>query len=274
MSNYKQTQLAEYTEVTPTSQPISTIATTTTITTTSTTSSVTSTPAQKQTNDALSPVDTGKLFKKANTTQKSSEKMETIQMETSDKDADAELDETGGTLKAFLLEEFNILKGTITNKCLEIKEELKEIITRQATEGKESICEMGNKVHQNTDSIAAIMDENKRLWHENKSLKDRIGKLEKAQLSNNVIITGMQEAPWEKYEVTKERVAEAISGTMGKLGDTEILQQVRKVEISNCGRVGAFCMNRSRPILVTFQQKDDKECLLANKRYLPLGIYK
>ena len=90
-------------------------------------------------------------------------------------------------------------------------------------------------MQQNTDSIVAIMDENKRLWHENKSLKDRIGKLEKAHLSNNVIITGMQEAPWEKYKATKERVAEAISGTMGKMGDTETLHEARKVEISNCG---------------------------------------
>ena len=71
----------------------------------------------------------------------------------------------------------------------------------------------------------------------------------------------------------KEQVAEVISGTIGQMGDETIMAEARKIEISNCSRLGNFRLNNSRPISVTFQRKDDKEKILANKKYLPPGIY-
>ena len=55
------------------------------------------------------------------------------------------------------------------------------------------------------------MEENKQLKKkENKDLKERLTKIELAQLGNNVIISGMQEQCWESYSTTKDRVYDTI----------------------------------------------------------------
>ena len=45
----------------------------------------------------------------------------------------------------------------------------------------------------------ALLDENKKLRHQCTLLNDRINKIEINQLSNNIIITGVPEDPWETY---------------------------------------------------------------------------
>ena len=53
----------------------------------------------------------------------------------------------------------------------------------------------------------------------NVKLLGRIQRIETQQLSNNVIITGISENPWEGYEVTKQRVCDMIAASMGEVGD-------------------------------------------------------
>ena len=110
-----------------------------------------------------------------------------------------------------------------------------------------------------------ILDENKKLHTENSKLLECIQRIGLQQLNNNVIISGIAEAPWEKYESTKQRVHDTVAASMGDPGDVACQERVKKVEIMCCSRVGRYRPNHNHPISVTFKKKDDKEMLMSRK---------
>ena len=97
--------------------------------------------------------------------------------------------------------------------------------------------------------------------------------LEQNQLTNNVILTGVQEGPFEPYSTTKLRVYEMIAATIASGNSEDDLNMAQKVDITSCNRVGKFRHNYSRPISITFAKRDDKELFLLNKKRLPEGIF-
>ena len=74
--------------------------------------------------------------------------------------------------------------------------------------------ELAHKIESNTQQLNTIAAENKFLRKENDLLKDRLAKIEQNQLGNNIIITGIQEGPFEPYQTTKLRVQEMIAVTI------------------------------------------------------------
>ena len=92
-------------------------------------------------------------------------------------------------------------------------------------------------------------------------------------MGNNVIITGVQEQPWEGYSTTKERVLEIIAQAMGGDQMEEAMKEVRKIDISCCSQIGKYQLNHPRPISATFSHKEDRQNLLENKRNLTNGIF-
>ena len=86
-------------------------------------------------------------------------------------------------------------------------------------------------------------------------------------------MTRIPEGPFEPYATTKQHVHEMLATTISTGSAAEVFNTSRKIEITNCKRVGKYRVNYSRPILVTFAKKDDKETLLQNKRMLPDGIF-
>ena len=117
------------------------------------------------------------------------------------------------------------------------------------------------------------MGENKYLRKENAPLKDRLTKIEQAQLGNNVIITGIQEGAFEPYHTMKLCVQEMIARTIDSGDASADLETAKNKEITCCSRVGKFRHNRARPISVTFMKQDEKEALLSHKRKLPKAVY-
>ena len=97
--------------------------------------------------------------------------------------------------------------------------------------------------------------------------------LEQNQLTNNVILTGVQEGPFELYSTTKLRVYEMIAATIASGNSEDDLNMAQKVDITSCNRVGKFRHNYSRPISITFAKRDNKELFLLNKKHLPEGIF-
>ena len=69
-------------------------------------------------------------------------------------------------------------------------------------------AEISSKIDSNnnltTARINSIINKNKKFRQVNVNLLERIQRIETQQLSNNVIITGISENPWEGYEVTKQ----------------------------------------------------------------------
>ena len=51
------------------------------------------------------------------------------------------------------------------------------------------------------------------------------------------------------------------------------MKVARKIDITCCTRIGKYQLNQPRPISVTFNQKEDRQKLLENKRNLPNGIF-
>ena len=104
-------------------------------------------------------------------------------------------------------------------------------------------------------------------------MKSRLDRIEQSQLTNNVILTGIPEGPYEQYSITKLRVQEMIAHTIGSGDINDDLEKAKAIEITRCSRVGKFRHNNARPISITFGTKDDKESFLSCKKKLPSGIF-
>ena len=168
-----------------------------------------------------------------------------------------------------LVKEFQLLResvNTVHNDYMD----LKQIISRQKEEIKN---ELADKIETNSKQLHKITAENQFLKKENETLKSRMEALKQNQLTNNVILTGVQKGPFEPYSTTKLRVYEMIAATHASGNSENDLYEAQKVDITNCNRVGKFRHNYSRPISITFAKRDDKEIFLANKKRLPDGIY-
>ena len=132
---------------------------------------------------------------------------------------------------------------------------------------------LSDKLEKTNAQILDCLEENRLLWKENHELKERLNKIELTQLGNNVIISGMQEQPWEGYTMTKERVYETIASAMGGSNLEETMKDARKIDITCCTRIGKYHLNHPRPISITFSQKEDRQRLLENRCNLPNGIF-
>ena len=107
----------------------------------------------------------------------------------------------------------------------------------------------------------------------NVELQDRLMRIETMQLNNNVMLTGIQEQQWEKFEITKQWVVDIIAEALRLSEGENAVLRAQQVEIAFCKWVGRYRMNFNRPISVTFQRREDKDLLMSNKQNLLGGIY-
>ena len=168
-----------------------------------------------------------------------------------------------------LMSEFHCLRESVDTVHADYAD-LKVTISKQAST---ATADLVTKIESNLLQLMNIALENQNLHKENKELWDRLTKVESTQLSNNIIITGIQQGPFEPYHTTKLGVYEMIT-TTNDSGDKQAdLETAKKVEITGCSRVGKYRHNRTSPISVTFKLHDDKELFLSCKCKLPAGIY-
>ena len=103
------------------------------------------------------------------------------------------------------------LENTITTQKQEMTQEIQKLestITTQRDELRKSITQ---QMDENNIKVEQVLTENGLLRLENESLKDRLDKIESAQLNNNIIIMGIPEQQWENYATTKQRVYDTIN---------------------------------------------------------------
>ena len=168
-----------------------------------------------------------------------------------------------------LITEFHHLRESVDTVHADYTD-LKQTIAKQTST---TTQDLSRKIESNVKQLTSIAVENKSLCKENKELLDRLTKLELVQLSNNIIITGIQEGPFGPYHTTKLRVQEMIATTIDSGDITADLETAKKVEITGFSRVRKYKHNRARPVSVTFKLHDDKELFLSCKCKLPAGIY-
>ena len=168
-----------------------------------------------------------------------------------------------------LVTEFKLLRESVNTVHSDYKD-LKHVITKQKDEIKHELI---NKIDKNNSKLVEISQENRILRKENESLKSRLDRIEQNQLSNNVMITGIPEGPYEQYGITKLRVQEMIAVTIDSGDREDDLIKAKEIDITSCNRVGRYKHNVARPISVTFATRDDKEAFLSGKRKLPSGVF-
>ena len=98
-----------------------------------------------------------------------------------------------------LIMQFKLLQESVDTVHADYVD-LKQTISKQKDDLQE---ELVSKIDNNSMQLAAVAQENQNLWKENSKLKTRLDKLEQDHLINNVMITGIQEGPYEQYSTTK-----------------------------------------------------------------------
>ena len=176
------------------------------------------------------------------------------------------------SLKNTVHHDISGLQTTVTRQKTDITK-LQESVTNTNQDLRKLLEEKFEKIDDNEHKIKNLIEENKKIRRDNIKLKERLDKLEKQQLDNNILITGQPEEAWESYERTKQIVIDTMTTALKTTADERELRPKSIVEISSCRRIGKYKMGRSRPISVTFHRKEDKQKLLENKRNLPPGIY-
>ena len=165
-----------------------------------------------------------------------------------------------------LLNEFRLLRDSVKLDYAD----LKHTITKQKEDLQK---ELVHKIDSNTKQLSLISEENKLLRKENTELRSRLDMIEQSQFRNNVLVTGIQEGPYEQYSTTKLRIQEMIAVTINSGNAVQDLETAKSIEITDCKQIGKYRNNYARPISVTFAIRDDKESFLSNKHKLPNGIY-
>ena len=107
----------------------------------------------------------------------------------------------------------------------------------------------------------------------NRLLKRKLGKLEDRLLDNNILFSGIKgedgETELSRYQILLEIISTTFMGPDYQMQ----LNQAKQICIEKLVRKGRYAPNRTRPISVTFSHHCDAQDILANKRYLPEGIY-
>ena len=170
-------------------------------------------------------------------------------------------------------DKYTRLENVIISQRNEVSTELVKLndtITAQKTE---ITATVETRIGASNEKLEQVLQENRSLKKSNMALQERLSRIEATQLDNNVILTGIQEQQWERYEITHQRVIDIIAEAIKPIEGSNATMRAGNVLISNCKRIGTYRMNYSRPISIAFQRKEDKNLLMSNKQNLPAGIY-
>ena len=170
-------------------------------------------------------------------------------------------------------DKYTKLENVITSQRNEVSSELVKLNDSLTTQKLEITATVETKIGASNEKLEQVLQENRSLKRSNMALQERLSRIEATQLDNNVILTGIQEEQWERYEITHQRVIDIIAEAIKPIEGDNATIRVRNVLISNCKRIGTYRMNYSRPISIAFQRKEDKDLLMSNKQNLPAGIY-
>ena len=96
------------------------------------------------------------------------------------------------------------------------------------------------KIEATNDKLEQVLKENISLKRSNSVLQERLSRLESTHLDNNVILKGIQEQQWEKFEITWQRVIDVIAEALKPIECSNAMNRAEQVTIANCKRVGRY----------------------------------
>ena len=119
-------------------------------------------------------------------------------------------------------------------------QKLEQTLTIQSTDLSKKVQ---SQMENQSEEINKLKEENRLLKKENNYLTKCINKIESTQLSNNIIVTGISEQPWEKYKMTKQRIHKIIATALSNSNSKSIEEntsEANDIIISYCNHVGVF----------------------------------
>ena len=131
-------------------------------------------------------------------------------------------------------DKYTRLENAITLQKNEVSIELtklNESIVAQKAEISET---MESRLGASNEKLEQVLHENMSLKKSNMALQERLTKIESYQLDNNVILTGIQEQQWERFEITCQRVVDIITEAIKPIEGDNALTRAGEVLISNC----------------------------------------
>ena len=103
-------------------------------------------------------------------------------------------------------------------------------------------------------------------------LQNRVVNIENELFSSNLIFSGIPEGENEEGPECYRLIIEAIANTINAQTREKQLQTARWIPIKK-SRLGKYNSHRGRLLVVHFVYHEDCEYLLANRSYLPDGVF-
>ena len=135
-------------------------------------------------------------------------------------------------------------------------------------------------VQSHTAELHGLREENKRLNRkvtqlnaEQAKMKRQLTKIENKNLDRSLIVHGVQEEYKETEQMIRDKIHIILCNIMQGDTDEAKLLNAKQIVLLNCRQLGRFARNRTRPISLELQHKQDVEFILENRFDLDRGIY-
>ena len=99
----------------------------------------------------------------------------------------------------------------ITSQKNKMSNELGKLHVSIASQKQEITATVERKSEASNEKLEQVLKENISLKKSNSVLQECLSRIESTQLDNNVILTGIQEQQWKKFEITQQRVIDVIA---------------------------------------------------------------
>ena len=100
------------------------------------------------------------------------------------------------------------------------------------------------RVEKFKDTIAHLLSNNTQLEAENMLLKQKMSSLERRQLQNNIILSGLPEEPWEDFKKLKSKVIETISCTFPDYSKEEAIRKANSFTMTYSRIISTYEVNK------------------------------
>ena len=135
-------------------------------------------------------------------------------------------------------------------------------------------------IQSHTMELQGLREENKRLNRkvsqlsaEHTKIKKQLNKIENRNLDRSLIVRGLPEEYKETEQMIRDKIHVILCNIMQ--GDTEEMKltNAKQIILLSCRRLGRYARNRTRPVSLELQHKQDVEFILENRFDLDKGIF-
>ena len=135
-------------------------------------------------------------------------------------------------------------------------------------------------IHSHTMEIQGLREENKRLNRkvsqlsaEHVRIKKQLTKIENRNLDRSLIVRGVPEEFKETEQMIRDKIHAILCNIMHGDSDETKLTNAKQIILLSCRQLGRFARNRTQPISLELQHKQDVEFILENRFDLEKGIF-